>query len=79
MKKIALLLMTLVLLGAGALLGYKSARQDALWQIGNQLGMVSENDGRILVQGEGELAETSLKDVEKAADAFNPFLQEQLG
>ena len=79
MKKIALLLMTLVLLGAGALLGYKSARQDALWQIGNQLGMVSEKDGRILVQGEGELAETSLKDVEKAADAFNPFLQEQLG
>lgn len=79
MKKIALLLMTLVLLGAGALLGYKSARQDALWQIGNQLGMVSEKDGRILVQGEGELAETSLKDVEKAADAFNSFLQEQLG
>ena len=79
MKKIVLLLMAMVLLGAGSLLGYQFARQDVLWQIGNQLGLVSETEGRILVQGEGKLEEARLKDVEKAAAAFNPFVREHLG
>ena len=40
MKKFVLALMALILLGAGSLSGYQLARQHALWEIGDRLGLV---------------------------------------
>ena len=63
MKKIVLALMALILLGAGSLSGYHLARQHALWEIGDRLGLVPAKDGRIQVHGEGQVEEASLRDV----------------
>ncbi len=79
MKKIVLLLMSLVLLGAGSLFGYNFARQHTLWEIGDQLGLVSEHEGRISVHAEGKVEERSLEDVKRAAENFSPYLQVQMG
>ena len=79
MKKIVLALVALILLGAGSLSGYHLARQHALWEIGDRLGLVPAKDGRIQVHGEGQVEEASLRDVEKSAHVFNDFLQQQMG
>ena len=79
MKKIALGLMVLMLLVAGSIFGYHFARQNSLWEIGDQLGLVSAKDAKIFVQGEGAVDKGSLKDVEKAATSFNGFVQEKMG
>ena len=79
MKKFVLVMMALVLLGAGSLFGYQFARQHAFWEIRDQLGLASEDEARIAVHAEGEVESKSLEDVERAAASFNSFAQERMG
>ena len=79
MKKIVLILMALMLLGAGSLFGYHFARQHAIWELRDELGLASEDEGKISVHAEGNVEARSLADVERAAAVFNDFAQREMG
>lgn len=79
MKRIVLLLTALVLLGTGSLFGYQFARQHTLWQIRDELGLASEDGGKVSVHVEGNVESGSLADVKKSAAAFNDFAQAEMG
>ena len=78
MKKIAFTVVALMLLGAGSLFGYRFAHQHALWELRDELGLVSEEDGRIAVYTEGEIEKKSLEDIKKAAAYFNEYTKKNM-
>ena len=79
MKKAVLIVVALSLLVLGSLAGYRFARQQIFWELGDQLGIASEEAGQVQVHTEGEVEEKKLQDAKKAAAAFNDFANRYMG
>ena len=81
MKKLLFLLLALALLGTGALAGMRLAQEEPVLALREQLGLgLSEaGEAQISVYTEGRLSEAALRDVKRAAGAFNELAKESMG
>lgn len=79
MRKFLALLIGIALLGAGVLTGLLLAGFGPVYDMGDQLGLVSHSPAAVEIFTEGKLPKDSLQDVRQTANVFSGLMDQEMG